>query len=144
MAARFALVAAVHLLLLDDDGRVLLSRRANTGYEDGMLSVPAGHLDGDETVRQAAVREAAEEIGLALAEDDLTVALTMHRRSEDERVDFFVVCRSWDGEAENTEPHKCAELVWAAPDRLPDDVVPYVRAGIEHVVAGRHYAEFGW
>lgn len=144
MEPRFSLVSAVHLLLLDADGRVLLSRRANTGYEDGKLSVPAGHLDGDETVRQAAVREAAEEIGLILTEDVLAVALVMHRRSDDERIDFFVVCRSWDGEPDNSEPLKCSELVWAAPNGLPDDVVPYVGAGIEHVTAGLHYAEFGW
>lgn len=144
MASRFSLVSAVHVLLLDTDGRVLLSRRANTGYEDGKLSVPAGHLDGGETVRQAALREAAEEIGVTLREAALDVALVMHRQSEDERVDFFVVCRSWDGEPHNTEPLKSSELLWATPDCLPDDVVPYVRAGIEHVAAGRHYVEFGW
>jgi len=42
---RFRLVSAVHLFL-DRDRRVLLLRRANTGYEDGNDSVVAGHLDG--------------------------------------------------------------------------------------------------
>ena len=144
MSDRFALVAAVHLLLFDDDGRVLLLRRANTGYEDGRLSVPAGHLDGGETVRAAAVREAAEEIGVSIDLGALTVALAMHRRSDDERVDFFVTCREWSGTPCNAEPHKCAELVWASPHALPDDMVPYVRDGIAHVVAGRTYAEHGW
>jgi mutator protein MutT len=144
MPPRFALVSAVHLLLLDGAGRVLLLRRANTGYEDGNLSVPAGHLDGGETVRQAMVREAAEEIGIHVDVDAVEVAHVMHRRSNDERIDFFVVCRAWTGEPVNAEPHKCSELVWAAPDDLPDDVIPYVRAGIEHVVAGRTFSEHGW
>ncbi|HYD10715.1 MAG TPA: NUDIX domain-containing protein [Acidimicrobiales bacterium] len=144
MEDRFALVSAVHLLLFDGDGRVLLLRRANTGYEDGNLSVPAGHLDGDETVRAASVREALEEIGVTLDLGDLAVALVMHRRSDDERIDFFVTCRRWTGSPVNAEPHKCAELLWCDPTRLPDDVVPYVRAGIEHVAAGDTYAEFGW
>jgi len=59
---RFTIIPAVHLLFLADD-RVLLARRYNTAYEDGRFSVPAGHLDGEETVRMAAIREAAEEIG---------------------------------------------------------------------------------
>ena len=54
---RFKLVSAVHLFLIRDD-RVLLLRRHNTGYEDGKLSVIAGHLDGGEPVREAMRREA--------------------------------------------------------------------------------------
>jgi 8-oxo-dGTP pyrophosphatase MutT (NUDIX family) len=141
---RFALVSAVHLLLFDGAGRVLLARRADTGYEDGRLSVPAGHLDGDETVRQAAVREAAEEVGVDIDVDALDVVHVMHRRSDDERIDFFVACRRWTGDPVNAEPHKCSELVWVDPSALPDDVIPYVRAGIEHVIAGRTFSEHGW
>ena len=59
---RFTVVSAVHLLMVER-GRVLLSRRASTGFEDGRWSVPAGHLDGGETARAAAAREAHEELG---------------------------------------------------------------------------------
>lgn len=55
--SRFTLIAAVHLFLLDGD-KVLLSRRFQTGYEDGNFSVPAGHLDGNETIHEAMIREA--------------------------------------------------------------------------------------
>ena len=63
---RFQVTVAVHLFLLRG-GEVLLLRRHNTGYEDGNYSVPAGHLDGEETVVQAAIRETREEIGIDLA-----------------------------------------------------------------------------
>ncbi|GAK14365.1 NUDIX domain-containing protein [Geomicrobium sp. JCM 19039] len=56
---RFKMVVAVHLFLLKDD-HVLLLRRYNTGYEDGKFSVVAGHLDGDERVKEAIAREAKE------------------------------------------------------------------------------------
>jgi 8-oxo-dGTP pyrophosphatase MutT (NUDIX family) len=143
MASRFFMVSAVHLVLIDD-GRVLLARRANTGYEDGKLSVPAGHLDGGETVRAAAVREAAEEIGVDLALDDVQFAHVMHRRSNDERIDFFVRCERWSGDVRIAEPDKCSELVWADPAALPGDVIPYVRQGITRVIAGEPYSELGW
>jgi 8-oxo-dGTP pyrophosphatase MutT (NUDIX family) len=64
--------SAVHLFLVHD-GQVLLSRRSNTGYEDGKLSVVAGKLDGGEQVIEAAGREALEEAGLGLRPEDIRV-----------------------------------------------------------------------
>ncbi len=143
MSPRFRLVSAVHLFLLQG-GKVLLLRRYQTGYEDGNFSVVAGHLDGNETVVAAAMREAREEVGVVLAAQDLRVVGVMHRRSTDERIDWFVVCERWDGEITNAEPEKCDELCWADPERLPPNVIPYVRRAIENFRAGRWFDSFGW
>ena len=144
MPARFRVVAAVHLLLLRDGG-VRLARRANTGYEDGKWSVPAGHLDGGESVQQAAVREAAEEIDVAITPDGLEFGHVMHRNTaDDERVDFFMVSTRWTGEPRIAEPDKCSSLSWELPADLPADVIPYVRHGICEALAGRPFSEFGW
>lgn len=62
MRSRYPLT--VHILLLEADNLLML-RRFNTGFEDGNFSLVAGHLEGDETVHQAAVREIAEEVGAA-------------------------------------------------------------------------------
>jgi 8-oxo-dGTP diphosphatase len=37
---------AAHVILTGTDGRVLLMRRAGSGYADGLLGFPAGHVDG--------------------------------------------------------------------------------------------------
>ncbi len=113
----------MHLFLLQG-GKVLLLRRYQTGYEDGNFSVVAGHLDGNETVVAAAMREAREEVGVVLAAQDLRVVGVMHRRSTDERIDWFVVCERWAGEITNAEPEKCDELCWADPERLPAERHP--------------------
>src|SRR2546429_4288338 len=105
------LPVAVHVLLLRGD-EVLLVRRCNTGFEDGKLSVVAGHVEPGESVTQAALRETSEEVGLALSPDRLRVVGVMHRKSDDERVDFFLAYRldGSDAEPENREPEECSEL----------------------------------
>lgn len=140
---RFKAPVAVHLFLLRE-GHVLLLRRANTGYEDGNYSVIAGHLDGGETVVTAAIREAREEAGITLAAEDVRIIGVMHRRSDDERVDFFLAADRWQGELVNAEPEKCAELAWHLLDALPPNVIPYVRRAIANFRSGVWFESFGW
>ena len=137
------LPVAVHLFVLRTN-HVWLLRRANTGYEDGNYSVVAGHLDGGESVTQAAIREAQEEVGVLLRPADLAAVGVMHRISNDERVDCFFVATTWGGTPVNREPEKCSELRWCALDALPANTVPYVRAGLENFRCGVWFAEFGW
>lgn len=143
---RFAVPVTAHLFLVRD-GWVLLSRRHNTGYADGLFSVVAGHLDGGEEVVAAAIREAREEAGIALAPADLAVVGVMHRLEGDERVDFFLAASRWAGEVVNAEPQRCAELAWHPLDRLPEDMVPYVRLALDRYrrAPGRlWFASLGW
>ena len=141
MRARFPVT--VHLLFFRE-GKVLLARRANTGYMDGHYSVPAGHLDGEETVTRAAVREAREEIGLDLDPAAIRFACVLHRREDDERIDFFVRIEGWDGEPVNAEPEKCDDLRWFKLSTLPRNLIPYVRQGIQNALTEVHFTEFGW
>ena len=62
-------------LLLVRDGQILLLRRYNTGHEDGNYGVIAGHMERDERVTTALIREGPEEAGIQLAETDLQQAL---------------------------------------------------------------------
>ena len=142
-STRFKFPSAVHLFLIRD-GRILLLRRFNTGYEDGNYSVVAGHLDGGEKVRDAAVREAAEEVGILIVTQDVEVVGVMHRKSNDERIDWFVAIRRWAGDIRNAEPDKCDDLAWFAPDRLPPNIIPYVRRAIENYTRGIWFDSFGW
>lgn len=85
---KFKIISAVHLLLIRD-GKILLLRRMNTGFYDGSYSVIAGHLDGGETATSAMIREAKEESGITINSKSLKMVHVMHRKSSEERVDFF-------------------------------------------------------
>lgn len=143
MPERFRLLAAVHLFLLRDDA-VLLLRRFNTGYEDGNYSVVAGHLDGDEDVIAATIREAREETGVILAPGDVIVVGMMHRKAADERIDFFLAASRWAGTIRNMEPEKCDALTWFPRDALPENVIPYVRRALDNERQGRWFDTYGW
>lgn len=45
---RFKLILSVYLIF-ERDGKVLLLKRQNTGYEDGNYGLVAGHADGNES-----------------------------------------------------------------------------------------------
>jgi len=141
MRAKFPVT--VHLLFFREN-HILLLRRFDTGFEDGNYSVPAGHLDGNETVRMAAVREALEEIGVRIDISDVEFATVTHRKSDDERVDFFVHVNQWEGEPFNAEPDKCDEMRWCGVDMLPENTIPYVRKAIRNYLASISFDEYGW
>ena len=84
-------VPAVYLVL-EDAGSILVGLRQNTGYEDGMYQVFAGHVEEGELPKEAMIREANEELGITLYPDDLFLAHTMYRAKRDEtgdRADYF-------------------------------------------------------
>lgn len=143
MSERFKIVAAVHLFLIKN-GDVLLLRRFNTGYEDGNYSIPAGHIDGNETAIHTMVRETKEEAGIEIDPANLQVIHVMHRKSTQERIDFFLTASLWKGEPSLQEPDKCDELKWYPLSNLPSNVIPYVKQALDNFQAGVFYSEFGW
>ena|SRR3990172_8418238 len=141
---RFKLIPEVYFILVRD-GRILLSRRFQTGYEDGNYSMVAGHADGNETMREAIAREAKEESGITIDPATLEHLLTMHRWCRDhERIGFYFTADQWDGEITNTEPDKCDDLSWFPLDQLPENTIPYIRVAIDCYLKGEKYCEFGW
>ncbi len=144
MINRFTYIGASYLFLVRDN-KILLQRRFQTGFEDGNYGVPAGHLDGNETAREGCIREVKEEIGIDLKIEDLEVVHIMHRKAlQDERIDFFMITKSYAGEIINCEPDKCDDLSWFSLDELPENIVDYVKIAIHHYKDGINYSEFGW
>jgi len=147
MKQRFTLVPAVYIVFRDGD-KVLLLRRANTGYHDGEYSLPAGHVDGGEPAVMAAVREAKEEVGVDVDPADLHLVHTMHRLSKEpelhERIDLYFEIKDWKGTAHNAEPHKCDELRWVKSDELPANTILEVVQALNKIVANEPYSDFNF
>ncbi|WP_330230576.1 NUDIX domain-containing protein [Nocardia sp. NBC_00508] len=70
---------------------MLFGQRQNTGFEDGSSHLPSGHLEADESVITALIREAEEEIGISINPDDVNFAHIMHNSSSGGRMAFLSV-----------------------------------------------------
>ncbi|MGW6421084.1 NUDIX hydrolase [Nocardia sp. NPDC055053] len=138
---KYRVLVGVHLVLLDGDGRVLLGRRRDTGFGDGLFHVPAGHLEAGESAVAGLIREAREEVGVEIATEDVEFAHVLHSA---ERVQMFFTVRRWGGEVTNCEPEKCSELRWFEVGALPSEIVEYCRVGLGEVLTGRAFSELGW
>lgn len=142
---RFAVVPAVYVMLLREAAsgtEVLLQLRRGTPFMDGWWACgAAGHVERGETLLEAAVREAREELGVELDPADLTLTVTATRTcvvpdDVEERVDVFLTARTWRGDPAIAEADKAADLRWWPLGDLPDRVVPHERAALAALADG--------
>ncbi len=141
---RFKLIPAVYLFLRHKD-KILLLKRANTGYQDGKYGVPSGHLEGSELASAAMRREANEEANINIQPEELKLIHVTHRLydlPELERVDLFFECWKWSGEIKNNEPNKCDELRWFEIKKLPINIIPHIKKVLEKSLNGEYYSEY--
>ena len=131
---RFDIIAHTFVF---DHGRLLLLRRANTGFLDGYYSLPGGHVEAGEEVAHAAVREVEEEAGVEVLEIEPSIVMPYGVG-----VDFLFEAKRWRGTPAIGEPDRCDDLVWVSPDRLPEKTAPYLRKALELRSTGTWYHEF--
>lgn len=116
----------VHLLI-ERDGRTLFLERRNTGFMDGFHSLVGGRVEPGETILAAAIREAREEVGLAITEAEIRLATVVQKFGPRERLSFVFAHALPPGvEPRNLEPERCGGLVWAPRHAPPAPLVPYI------------------
>lgn len=146
-AEPFRLAVAVYGILLDGE-RMLMIRRGGTGYRDGQLSLPAGHLDGGEDAVTGLVRELREEVAVEADPGSCRLALLMHAAPEHaadrEYLHLFFTVDRWHGVPSIAEPDKCDELLWTPRTTTPDDVVDYVADALDAITRGETLVLRGW
>lgn len=112
--------------IIDDDGRILLIRRA----DNGLWAMPGGGFNAGETPAQGAVREALEETGVAC--EPLALVGVYDSRfcgttSLYQMYQFLFLCRSLPQIVRVDPPshaHEVGETNWFTEAELPVDLDP--------------------
>lgn len=115
---------------------------------NGYYGLPAGKVEIGESFLQTAIREAKEETGVDVNEEDLEFVHLSHRslRKENngEWVDVYFKVRDWKGKPHNAEPDLHGELSWFSIDKLPDNLIPSTRFALEEIKKGKQYSNYGF
>lgn len=138
---------AAHIWLTNEAGELLVIQRTGTTYLSGFWSVPAGHVEADETAAQACVREVAEEVGVRLAIDDLRFSLVQQKTGRDgeERVDFFFEASMPPRQqARIASRREVSDIGWVRPTCLPEPFAPYVRAALDARQGSAAFSTWGF
>ncbi len=142
--------AAILLLLSEKDGvkRVLLQRRQNTGFADGLWDFScSGHVEHGESLSEAAVREAKEELGIIIGPEKVKFAALVHKYERERDLTYYngyFICDEFDGVPRICESNKCSELRWFDFNGLPSDLIDDRKKVAEAISKGVHYIEYGW
>ena len=127
MTERFLTRQAVFAICRNARGEILLERREGTGYLDGFWDFPSGHVEYDEGVREAMVRELREETGLVAKVEDMKMVHIDNFCFDENYVNYTFRVMKFAGAPKVMEANKCGEMKWFAPDALPAKLTNVVR-----------------
>lgn len=118
-----------------EKGKVLLLRRANTGWLDGWYDLPAGHLEDQEKFKDGAIRELFEETSLRANVADLKLIhlYQNHHNPKSPHYGYIFLVKHWQGEPKIMEPNKCDDMDFFSLDKLPGKLAPYAKAAVENI-----------
>ncbi|MFE2284302.1 NUDIX domain-containing protein [Streptomyces sp. NPDC059443] len=114
------LLPGVTAIVVDDEGRVLLGRRADTGR----WSVVGGIAEPGEQPAETAVREVFEETAVRCVPERVVLVqmlppITYPNGDVCQFQDITFRCRATGGRA-RVNDHESLEVAWFAPDELPE------------------------
>jgi len=112
-------------------GRSVLMGKRIGAAGSGTWAFPGGHLEGGETFKEGAIREAEEETGIQLDGAEFWLVENVFYPDDHHCVTIFMVAQlPRDQEAVNMEPDKCEGWEWFPWDELPEPLM----LGIQQVV----------
>lgn len=111
------------------DAKILMGLRDHVEAHSGCWGLPGGRLEQHESPRDAATREATEEVGLIPAVFESACQLVDELGVEH----HFFLCREWQGEPQNLEPEKCSQLRWFPLEQLPNNTIAIIPVAVREL-----------
>ena len=132
--------------ILEQDNKILLLLRRNTKFFDGYYGLMGGKIEESESPSATLIREAYEELGITIIENDLHFAHCLSFKNETDQDVLALVFKvnAWEGNIINKELEKCANLEWFTYSDLPENIIPRHKLIIEKINESIPYCETGW
>ncbi len=116
------LVLVAACVLLDGEGRLLIAKRPVGRPLAGLWEFPGGKVEPGESPEHALIRELAEELGIAIAPEDLApLTFASHHYPDFHLLMPLYLCRHWRGTVSARERQ---ELLWVRPQELASYAMP--------------------
>lgn len=106
--------------IFDDEGRVLITRRADDAHQGGLWEFPGGKVEAGETVRDALARELHEELGIEVQQARPLIRIRHDYPDKSVLLDVWRV-DGFSGEAHGREGQP---LTWVEPRTLSEYAFP--------------------
>ena len=132
------------IIIEDGKGKILIAKR--TTKHAPKYSIPGGKLERGETFEQGAIREVQEEHGITIINPKVIAVTNNLETYAEEGVHFIsiiLLAKSFEGKPEIMEPHKCSEILWVDPRKLPQPHFDASRLGVECYLKDSFYQGFG-
>lgn len=134
-------VDVAYALILDDaTSKILMVKnKGNTSW-----SLPGGAVEKEETLDQAAIREAKEETGLDVkVHGIIAINECIFEKKQEHAIFFTFRAEIIGGSLELVRPHEISEIAWMDVDKA-EELMPYYKDGIRGLVEGNeipHYEQ---
>ena len=145
MSSRFMTPNAIGVIITreNDNGatEILLQKRKNNMWD---LAV-GGHVESGESLTDAVIREANEELGIEILKHDISFSTCSYTKFEERPYNFYYFkVDKFSKIPIIKEPEKCLDLRWFKLEALPESLIPDVKTIINNHINGIKFAELGW
>lgn len=146
---RFCTPSAVIVILrriVNGQTQILMQKRKNTGFADGMWDLScSGHVEKNESMKNACIRECYEELGVVVDYHDLKFLTLIHKRDNDVLYyNTYFYVDNFIGEPKICEANKCSDIKWFDIEKIPEDTIKDRIVALSKFNGGEGYIEFGW
>lgn len=146
-------ITGVAVILRKNNKILLFKRNIPNKIAFGSYALPGGTVENNESLKETACRESAEELGIEINKNDISIVHLLRFREKFDLSNnittqilflYFAEIAKWKGEPKILEPHKHSDLGWFEINELPENIFGLNKEALINIDKGINFSDFGW